>query len=44
MKAAHFGARVLKRKPTGDKGMPNRTEKRLFLGVKADDIGGGHCP
>ncbi len=39
VEAAHFGARVLKRKPPGDEGMPNRTGIWLFEGVNVDEIG-----
>ncbi len=39
VKAAHFGARVLKRRPPGEGGMPNRTEIWHFQGVKVDDSG-----
>ncbi len=42
VKAAHFGARVLKRKPPGEEGMPNRTEKWLFEGGKVDEMGNFH--
>ncbi len=35
----HFGARMLKRKPPGEEGMPNRTEIWLFHEVTADEIG-----
>ncbi len=38
VKAAHFGARVLKRKPPGGGGTPNRTQMWLFEGVKVDEI------
>ncbi len=37
VKAAHFGARVLKRKSPGEEGMPNGTEKWLFEGEKVDE-------
>ncbi len=39
VKAAHFGARVLKRRPPGEGATPNRTEIWLFEGVKVDEIG-----
>ena len=39
VKAAHFGARVLKRKSPGEGAMPNRREIRLFQGVNMDEIG-----
>ncbi len=39
VEAAHFGPRVLKRKPPGEGATPNRTEIWLFEGVKVDKIG-----
>ncbi len=39
VKAAYFGARVLKRRPPGKGAMTNRTEIWLFEGVKVDEIG-----
>ncbi len=39
VEAAHFGTRMLKMKPPGGGGMPNRTEIWLFEGVKVDEIG-----
>ncbi len=38
VKAAHFGARMLKRRPPGGGPMPNRTEKWLFEGEKVDEM------
>ncbi len=38
VKAAHFGARMLKRKPPGEEGMPKRTEIWLFVGEKEDGM------
>ncbi len=40
VKDAHFGARMLKRRPPGGGGgMPNGTQMWLFEGVKVDEIG-----
>ncbi len=39
VKAAHFGARMLKRRPPGGGATPNRTQMWLFQGVKVDEIG-----
>ncbi len=41
IKAAHFGATVLEKKPTGEGGTPKRIEIRLFEGVKVDEIDWG---
>ncbi len=38
VEAAHFGARVLKRKPPGGGAMPNEREIWRFQGVKVDEI------
>ena len=43
VEAAHFGARVLKKKPPGGGAMPNRRENRLLQGVNADEIGWNFC-
>ncbi len=39
VKAAHFGARVLKRKPPGEGAMPNWIEIWLFQGVNVNEMG-----
>ncbi len=39
VKAAHFGARVLKRNSPGGGAMPNRRDIWLFQGVNVDEIG-----
>ncbi len=39
VKAAHFGARMLKGKPPGEGAMPDRREICLFQGMNVDDIG-----
>ncbi len=39
VQAAHFGARMLKRRPPGGWGMPNRREIWLFSGVNGNEIG-----
>ncbi len=39
VKDAHSGARTLKRKTTRGGDLPNRTEKWLFEGVNADEMG-----
>ncbi len=38
VKTAHFGARVLKRKPFGEGAMPNRREIWLFQGINVAKI------
>ncbi len=38
VEAAHFGARVLKRKPPGEGAMPKRRESCFFRGVNMDEI------
>ncbi len=43
VKAAHFGARVLKRETTRGGPMPNRTGIWLFQGVNVDEIGWNFC-
>ncbi len=39
VEAAHFGVRMLKRRPPGGGALPNRTEIWLLEGVKVDEIG-----
>ncbi len=38
VEAAHFGARMLKREPTGGETMPNRREIWLFQGINVDEM------
>ncbi len=38
VKTAHFGARVLKRRPPGEGGLPKGLEIWLFQGVNTDEF------